>query len=134
MPPSALTLPRERIAEFCSQHHIRQLSLFGSALRDDFGPDSDVDVLVEFEPGRRVGLIRLAGLERELGAILNRKVDLRTPGDLSPYFRDEVLRTAQVHYAAHTTELSADDADVRRFGTGPPIPDMEPQMNADERR
>ena len=69
-------------------------------LRDDFGPDSDVDVLVEFEPAARVGLLRLAGMEIELGAILGRKVDLNTPGFLSDYFRDQVLAEAEVQYDA----------------------------------
>lgn len=84
------------MAEFCRRHRIRKLAFFGSVLRDDFGPASDVDVLVEFESGARVGLIRLAGIENELSELLGRKVDLNTPGCLSPYFRDEVLREAEV--------------------------------------
>jgi predicted nucleotidyltransferase len=84
------------LAEFCRRHRIRKLAFFGSVLRDDFGPASDVDVLVEFESGARVGLIRLAGIENELSELLGRKVDLNTPGCLSPYFRDEVLREAEV--------------------------------------
>jgi uncharacterized protein len=95
-----IAVNREKIAEFCRQHHIRRLSLFGSVLREDFRPDSDVDVLIEFEPGHTVGLIRLAGMERELSEIVGRKVDLRTPADLSRYFRQEVLDTAEVQYAA----------------------------------
>lgn len=95
-----IAIDREKIADFCREHNIRKLSLFGSVLRDDFGPDSDVDVLVEFEPGRSVGLIRLAGLERKLSAILGRKADLRTPADLSRYFRDEVVGSAELQYAA----------------------------------
>ena len=95
-----IDIPKDRIAEFCRRHHIRRLSLFGSALRDDFRPDSDVDVLVEFEPDARVGLIRLGTMEIELGEILGRKVDLNTPGFLSKYFRDEVLAEAQVQYDA----------------------------------
>jgi len=75
------------------------MSLFGSVLREDFGPDSNLDVLVEFEPGQSVGLIRLAGMQIELSDILGRKVDLRTPGDLSRYFRQEVLDSAEVQYA-----------------------------------
>jgi predicted nucleotidyltransferase len=75
------------------------MSLFGSALREDFGPESDVDILVEFEPGQSVGLIRLAGMEIELSDMLGRKVDLRTPGDLSRYFRQEILDSAEVQYA-----------------------------------
>ena len=97
---SRLGVSAERIAEFCRDHHIRKLALFGSVLRDDFGPDSDVDVLVEFAEGRPVGLIGLAAMELELGEILGRKADLRTANDLSRYFRDEVLRTAEVQYAA----------------------------------
>ncbi len=67
-------------------------------MRDDFGPDSDIDVLIEFEAGREVGLIRMTAMERELGELLGRKVDLRTPEDLSRYFRDDVLRTCEVQY------------------------------------
>ncbi|HEX2093144.1 MAG TPA: nucleotidyltransferase family protein [Longimicrobiaceae bacterium] len=99
MPPR-IDIPHERIADFCRKHHIRRLRLFGSVLRDDFSPDSDVDVLVEFEPGAIVGLITLAGMELELGEIIGRKVDLRTPNDLSRYFRQQVLDTATVLYAA----------------------------------
>jgi predicted nucleotidyltransferase len=95
-----IDIPKERIAEFCRRSRIRRLALFGSVLRDDFGPDSDVDVLVEFEPAARVGLLRLAGMEIELGEILGRKVDLNTLGFLSDYFRDQVLAEAQVQYDA----------------------------------
>ena len=94
-----IPLDREAIATFCRRHHIHKLALFGSVLRDDFRPESDVDILVEFEPGYRVGLIRLAGIELELSALLGRKVDLRTPADLSRYFRQEVLATAEIQYA-----------------------------------
>ena len=94
-----IDLPREKIAEFCRRNHIRRLSLFGSALRGDFGPESDIDLLVEFDPDHIPGLIRLAGMENELSAILGRKVDLRTPQDLSRYFREEVLNSAEVQYA-----------------------------------
>ena len=90
----------EQLAAFCRQRHIRWLALFGSVLRDDFGPDSDVDVLVEFEPGQPVGLIRLAGIERALSALLGHRVDLRTPADLSRYFRQDVLASAEELYAA----------------------------------
>ena len=93
-----IEVPKEKIAEFCRRHQIRKLSLFGSVLRDDFRPDSDVDVLVEFEPGCTVGLPSMAGLELELSEILGRNVDLRTPGDLSRYFRDEVVRTCEVQF------------------------------------
>jgi predicted nucleotidyltransferase len=94
-----IKLPKDKIAKFCRRHHIRRLSLFGSVLRKDFRPDSDVDVLVEFEPSYRVGLIRLAGIEAELSKLLGRKVDMRTPADLSRYFRQEVLEVAEVQYA-----------------------------------
>ena len=88
-----------KLAEFCQRHHIRKLALFGSVLRDDFRDDSDVDILVEFEPGHPVGLIRLGGIELELSQLLGRRVDLRTPEDLSPYFRRQVLESAAVQYA-----------------------------------
>lgn len=91
-------IDRRRLAEFCRQHHIRRLAFFGSVLRDDFGPESDIDVLVEFEPGHVPGL-GFFSMEEELGRILGRKVDLNTPGFLSPHFRDEVLREAEVAYA-----------------------------------
>ena len=94
-----LSIPQEKIADFCRRHHIRKLSLFGSVLRDDFGPDSDVDVLVEFEPGHVPGLIRLAGMEFELSEILGgRRVDMNTSLCLSRYFRDQVQAEAQVQY------------------------------------
>jgi uncharacterized protein len=96
--PAAIAVDRRIIAEFCQRHFIRRLALFGSVLRGDFRDDSDVDVLTEFEAGRVVGLIRLAGIERELSSILGRKADLRTAADLSRYFRDEVVRTAEVLY------------------------------------
>jgi hypothetical protein len=95
-----LEIPKDRVAEFCHRNQIRRLALFGSVLRDDFGPDSDVDVLVEFTPGARVGLLRLAGMEIELSGILGRKVDLNTPGFLSDDFREQVLAEAQVQYDA----------------------------------
>lgn len=95
-----ITLDREKIAAFCRQYHVRRLALFGSALREDFGPESDIDVLVEFEPGHTPGLLGIVRLERELSAIFGgRKVDLRTPEDLSRYFREDVLKEAQVQYA-----------------------------------
>jgi predicted nucleotidyltransferase len=95
-----ISLDREQIADFCRRNHIRKLSLFGSVLRENFGPDSDVDVLVEFEPEAVVGLFEMAAMEIELGEMIGREVDLRTPDDLSRYFRDEVLRHAVVQYAA----------------------------------
>ena len=96
--PAAIAIDCQKIADFCRRRHIRKLALFGSVLRDDFGPESDVDVLIDFEPGQVVGLIRLAGMERELSEILGRKADMRTPADLSRYFRDDVVRTAEVLY------------------------------------
>jgi len=91
---------RENIAEFCRKHHIRRLSLFGSVLREDFRPESDVDVLVEFEPGHVPGFIRLASMELELSELFGgRKVDINTAQCLSRYFRDEVIRIAEVQYA-----------------------------------
>lgn len=92
-------LPREELAKFCRRHHIRKLSLYGSILKGDFTSDSDVDFLVEFHPDHIPGLITLAGMEIELAEILGRKVDLRTPQDLSRYFRQEVLDSAEVQYA-----------------------------------
>ena len=91
---------QERIAAFCRLHHITKLAFFGSVLTERFGPDSDVDVLVEFDPEHIPGLIALCGMERELSAILGRNADMRTPNDLSRYFRDEVVREAVVQYAA----------------------------------
>ncbi len=91
---------RDQIAEFCQRHHIRKLSLFGSVLRKDFGPESDIDVLVEFEPGHVPGFFRLFDLEKELSVLFGgRRVELRTPQDLSRYFRDEVVARAEVQYA-----------------------------------
>lgn len=95
-----IDIPKEKIAEFCQRHYIKRLALFGSALRDDFTPDSDVDILVEFEPGTRVGMIRLAGIELELCGILGRKVDMHTPGFISKYFRNQVLEEAKDQYVA----------------------------------
>jgi predicted nucleotidyltransferase len=95
-----IKVPSDMIADFCRRYHIAKLSFFGSVLRDDFRPTSDIDVLVEFEREHVPGLFRLARIERELSALLeNRKVDLRTPQDLSHYFRDEVIATAEVQYA-----------------------------------
>ena len=94
-----IAIDRERVAAFCRRHHIRRLALFGSVLRDDFTAESDVDVLVEFEPGHVPGLAFFA-MQDELSAILGRKVDLNTPGFLSRYFRDEVLAEAETQYGA----------------------------------
>jgi predicted nucleotidyltransferase len=92
-------LPRETLAEFSRRNRIRRLALFGSALRDDFRPDSDLDILVEFEPDARVGL-RFFALQRELTELLGRSVDLNTPAFISPYFRDQVMTEAEDLYVA----------------------------------
>jgi predicted nucleotidyltransferase len=89
----------ESIGRFCRRHHIRRLSIFGSILRSDFGPNSDVDVLVEFEPGHAPGLA-FFGMQEELGQLLHRQVDMHTPASLSKYFRDRVLAEARVQYDA----------------------------------
>jgi len=94
-----ITIPQEEIVRFCRRNKIRRLALFGSVLRDDFTPESDVDVLVEFEPGERVGL-RFFALEQELSELLGRKVDLNTPEFLSKDFREEVQLHAEVIYDA----------------------------------
>ncbi len=95
-----IAVDRDRLAEFCREHHIRQLAIFGSALRDDFSTKSDIDILVEFEPEDIPGLLGISRLERELSTLFGgRKVDLRTPEDLSRYFREDVLRDAEVQYA-----------------------------------
>ncbi len=93
-----IQVPREKIAEFCRRNHIRKLGFFGSVLSDEFGPESDVDVLVEFEPGKTPGYA-FFDLEDELSDMLHRKVDLNTPGCLSKYFREEVVAEAEVVYA-----------------------------------
>ncbi len=93
-----IDIPSTQVERFCRQHRIRRLAFFGSVLRDDFTADSDVDVLVEFEPDARVGLITLAGMEIELSHILGRRVEFHTPKGLNPQFRDDVLRLAEVHY------------------------------------
>jgi len=94
-----IDIPEEMIAEFCRKHRIRRLALFGSILRDDFTPDSDIDVLVEFEPGATPGW-EFFGMQDELSEIFGRKVDLNTRGFLSKYFRDEVLQEARELYDA----------------------------------
>ncbi|NEP10897.1 MAG: nucleotidyltransferase family protein [Symploca sp. SIO2C1] len=93
-----IEIPTEEVARFCQRHYICKLSLFGSVLRDDFTPESDIDFLVEFEPEHIPGFIRLAGMEIELSEIVGRKADLRAAAELSPYFRQEVLDSAVVQY------------------------------------
>ncbi len=96
-----LTLDQEALAKLCQRHHIMRLSLFGSVLKGNDRPDSDVDLLVEFEAGAAPGLLGLAAIEAELAALLDgRRVDLRTEQDLSRHFRAEVTRSAEVQYAA----------------------------------
>ena len=94
-----IQIPRDRIVEFCRRNHIRRLALFGSVLRDDFTPASDVDVLVEFEPGKTPGFAFFR-MQDELSEIIGRRVDLSTPKELSKYFRDEVLSEAEELYVA----------------------------------
>ncbi len=93
-------IPKDKLAEFCKRNHIRRLSVFGSALRGQLGPDSDIDLLVEFEPGHVPGLFSIVRMEMELTEMLGRKADLRTPEDLSEYFRNEVVENAEVQYQA----------------------------------
>ncbi len=95
-----ISVDLQQIIGFCQRHSVAKLAFFGSVLRDDFGPESDVDVLVEFEPGEEPGLMGLAAMEEELSEILGREADIRTPEDLSHYFRDKVISTAEVQYAA----------------------------------
>lgn len=95
-----VTIPRGDLEAFCRRHGVRKLSLFGSVLTSRFGPDSDVDMLVEFEPGARVGLFELSRMENELSDLVGRRVDLREPEELSPYFRADVLAQAEVQFAA----------------------------------
>jgi predicted nucleotidyltransferase len=93
-----IEIPKQKIAEFCRANHIRRMALFGSVLRDDFTPESDVDVLVDFEPGVRVGMITLAGVEINLSQLLGRRAEMHTAKGLDPHFRDEVLGLAEVQY------------------------------------
>ncbi|MHB9130996.1 MAG: nucleotidyltransferase family protein [Armatimonadota bacterium] len=95
-----ISIDSARIADFCRKNHIVKLALFGSVLRDDFRQDSDIDVLVWFAPGQRVTLFDMVDMEEELSQLLGRKVDLRTPEDLSRYFREQVVAQAEVQYAA----------------------------------
>ena len=98
---AAVEAARDEIVRFCGRHRIRRLSLFGSVIRDDFQPGSDIDVLVEFEPGSVPGFFEYVGMKEELSALLGLPVDFRTPKSLSPYFRDRVLREAlPLHDAA----------------------------------
>jgi len=94
-----INLTKNQIAEFCKKNHIIRFAFFGSVLRDDFRPDSDIDVLVDFDPEARIGLLDVARMERQLSSLIDgREVDIRTPEDLSIYFRDDVLAKAEVQY------------------------------------
>jgi predicted nucleotidyltransferase len=96
-----IDIPKDSINNFCIQHQIKRLSLFGSVLRDDFRSDSDIDMIVEFVTGKRVGMFAMSRIERELSQIFGgRRVDLRTPAELSRYFRDDVIQKAEVCYDA----------------------------------
>ena len=97
---AGLTVDDGFVATFAATHGIRRIALYGSALREDFGPDSDIDLLVEFQPGHTPGLLHLAQMELELEDALGRQVELRTPEDLSPHFRDAVVASARPLYAA----------------------------------
>lgn len=93
-----VNVPNEKLVDFCKKNHVCKLSFFGSVLTDQFRPDSDVDVLVEFEAGKGPGFFELSGMEMDLSGLLKRRVDLRTPRELSRYFRDQVVANAQVQY------------------------------------
>jgi predicted nucleotidyltransferase len=93
-----LPVVREQIVDFCQRHHIRRLALFGSVLRDDFGPASDIDVLVDFEPGARIGLLAYIGAMHDLSELLRRPVDLVTADGLKPLIKQDILNSAEVIY------------------------------------
>ena len=100
MKPLPISVPSKELREFCRRNGIRKLALFGSVLTQRFSDSSDVDMLVEFEPDERVGYLRMAAMERELSNLFGgKKVDLRTPSELSPYFREEVVNGAVVEYS-----------------------------------
>lgn len=98
MSRARIAIPEDSIGEFCRQRHIRWLALFGSVLRDDFRPESDIDVLVEFEPGQRYTYFTLAQIEDDLSRLLGRKVDLHMPKTLHPFLRDKILGQAEALY------------------------------------
>jgi predicted nucleotidyltransferase len=102
MAHDAIDIPQDRLAEICRRYGVKRLSLFGSVLTDRFGPESDVDMVVEFLPDARIGLFEMYDMEQELMRLVGggRKVDLRTPAELSRYFRDQVMRDAVLQYAA----------------------------------
>ncbi len=98
MKPERINMTESQIADFCQSNHIRKFAFYGSVLRDDFRPDSDIDVLVEFEPNQPIGLMEVVRMERLLSELMGRKVDLRTPKELSRYFRDKVISEAETLY------------------------------------
>jgi len=100
MAPFVIDLPMETLADFCCRWKIAELSIFGSAIREDFGPKSDIDLLVLFAPDAHIGLLELARIQRELSALFHRRVDLVPKDCLKPLIRDEVLASAKVLYAA----------------------------------
>lgn len=95
-----IQVDNERIAAFCREHHIRRLAFFGSVLREDFRDDSDVDVLVEFEPDHKLGLFALIRMQQEFSVLIGREADFRTPEDLGRYMRERVIAESEVQYAA----------------------------------
>ena len=95
-----INIPQDKIAEFCRRNHIMRLSVFGSALRENFDMESDVDVLVELNPRARIGMIRLAAMELEMSRLIGRKVDLNTPGFINPTFRKQIISDSEVQYEA----------------------------------
>jgi uncharacterized protein len=105
MRPHELELPQASLKDFCQRYHVRRLSLFGSVLREEFRADSDVDVLVEFEPGHKVDFFDIFDMEEELSNMLGgRRVEINTPNSLSRYFRDEVAAEAEVQYAGESLD------------------------------
>src|SRR5437870_4359584 len=100
MPKTAIEIPTDRIVELCRQYQVRELALFGSVLRDDFAPESDIDLLVDFDPSAQIGFLTLARLQRELSALFQRSVDLVPKRGLKPKIRQSVLEQAEVIYAA----------------------------------
>jgi predicted nucleotidyltransferase len=98
MNPDRVNITKKQIADFCEKNHILRLAFFGSVLRNDCRPDSDVDILVYLDRSVPIGLMEMAGMERQLSEMIGRKVDLRTPNELSVYFRDDVIAGAEVVY------------------------------------
>ena len=98
--PFQILIPHDKIAKFCRKYHIRSFALFGSVLREEFSPESDIDILIEFEEGKTPGFFTIFRMEEELSELFGgRKIDIRTPADLSKYFRDDVINSCEVCYA-----------------------------------